>query len=180
MDQQDLIDLIREGVPPRGGANWADLGAGEGNFTEALASILGPQAELTAVDKDAGALARLARRLPAAHTLVADFRNALPLAGLDGVLMANSLHFVAAKLPLLQRVLDLIRPGGRLLLVEYDADHGNPWVPHPLSFATWRRLAAEAGFVSTRRIGRRPSRFLGSMYAAESIRPDAAAPKGQD
>lgn len=179
MDQQDLIDLIRDGVPPSGGGNWADLGAGEGNFTEALASILGPLAELTAVDKNGAALARLARRLPAAHTLVADFRNALPLAGLDGVLMANSLHFVVAKRPVLLRVLDLLRPGGRLLLVEYGADHGNPWVPHPLSFETWRRVAAEAGFVSTRQIGERPSRFLGSMYAAESIRPDVAALKGQ-
>ena len=54
------------------------------------------------------------------------------------------------------------------MVVEYDADRGNPWVPHPFSFATWRRLAAEAGLRDTERIGRVPSRCLGAIYAAAS------------
>ena len=63
--------------------------------------------------------------------------------------------------------------GGRFVVVEYDADHGNPWVPHPFSYASWELLAAAAGLVETRRIGRVPSRFLGAIYAAESRRPEA-------
>ena len=69
---------------------------------------------------------------------------------------------------------DLLGPGGRILSVdrdrgalrEYDADHGNPWVPHPLSFATWRRVAVEAGLIEPRLLGRVPSRFLGAIYSS--------------
>jgi hypothetical protein len=53
-------------------------------------------------------------------------------------------------------------------VVEYDADRGNPWVPHPFSYGSWERLAESAGLTDTRRIGRVPSRFLDAIYAAES------------
>ena len=46
-----------EGAGPR----WLELGAGEGAFTLALADLLGPGANITAVDRDAGALRNLAR-----------------------------------------------------------------------------------------------------------------------
>ena len=49
-------------------------------------------------------------------------------------------------------------------------DKGNPWVPYPLSFHTWATLAAEAGFGETERLASVPSRFLGSIYSARSIR----------
>jgi hypothetical protein len=55
--------------------------------------------------------------------------------------------------------------------VEYDADRGNPWVPHPFSIGRWRELASEAGLIDTVEIGRVPSRFLGSIYAAVSRKP---------
>ena len=39
MDQADLVGLLRGGVDAKGG-NWADLGAGEGAFTMALADYV--------------------------------------------------------------------------------------------------------------------------------------------
>ena len=62
-------------------------------------------------------------------------------------------------------------PGGHFVVVEYDADRGNPWVPHPFSYGSWERLADSAGLADTRRIGRVPSRFLDAIYSAESHRP---------
>jgi SAM-dependent methyltransferase len=145
----------------------------------ALADLLGPGAEITAVDRDASALRRLAdemgRRFPATRidTLVADFRRPLPIAGLDGVVMANSLHFLRDKSSVLASVKAMLRPGGRLIVVEYGSDRGNPWVPHPFTYARWERMAGEAGFEGTRQLGTVPSRYLGSMYSAVTFAPQS-------
>ena len=67
-----------------------------------------------------------------------------------------------------------LRPDGRFVVVEYDVDRGNPWVPHPFSYGSWHRLAEAAGLVDTHSIGRVPSRFLDAIYSAESRRPGVA------
>lgn len=175
----DLVGLIQDGVTAKGG-RWADLGAGEGAFTLALADLLGAGANITAVDRDPGSIRGLAagvrKSFPATdlEELVADFRRPLQLSGLDGVVMANSLHFVRDKGPVLKAVRDMLIPGGTLIVVEYGADRGNPWVPHPFSYPTWERLAAAADFEGTRLMRTIPSRFLGTLYSAASRRPLAS------
>ncbi len=172
MDHADHVRLLRDGVT-RGG-RWADLGAGTGAFTLALAELVGPQGEVIAVDRDRGALRDLERALrPGAatvRTLVADFTKPTDLVSLDGAVMANSLHFVRDKAPVLALVHGMLKPVGRLLLVEYDTDRGNTWVPHPMSFETWRALADANGFRNTRELASVPSRFLGRIFSAESLR----------
>lgn len=170
MNHGDLVKLIEDGVTGRGG-RWADLGSGEGAFTAALADLIGPGGHITAVDRDAGALRRLAsQRYPGAEvtTKVADFTRAMDLSQLDGIVMANSLHFVRDKAPVLESVRRMLRPGGKLVVVEYGTDRGNPWVPHPFSYESWEKMAAQAGFVRTRLLRTIPSRHLGSMYSAVS------------
>jgi ubiquinone/menaquinone biosynthesis C-methylase UbiE len=156
------------------GGTWADLGAGTGAFTLALAELVGPGGEVVAVDRDRGALRELERavRPDAARvrTLGADFTKPIDLDSLDGIVMANSLHFVRDKTPVLALVHAMLKPSGRLVLVEYDADRGNTWVPHPMSFETWRALADANGFGETRRLASVPSRFLGRIYSAQSVR----------
>ena len=172
MDHADHVRLLRDGVTP--GGTWADLGAGSGAFTLALAELVGPGGEVIAVDRDRGALRELEHALrpggAAVRTLGADFANPIDLPSLDGVVMANSLHFVRDKTPVLALVHRMLKPSGRLLLVEYDSDKGNHWVPHPMSFETWRALADANGFTRTRKLGSEPSRFLGRIFSAESIR----------
>ncbi|MHB8588337.1 MAG: class I SAM-dependent methyltransferase [Candidatus Dormibacteraceae bacterium] len=166
------MHLIEGGVTQHGG-RWADLGAGQGAFTLALAELLGQGAHITAVDRDAGALRNLAgERSPGVEveTKVGDFTGALGLANLDGVVMANSLHFVRDKAPVLESVRSMLRPAGKLIVVEYGTDRGNPWVPHPFSYERWEKMAAQAGFVGTRLLRTVPSRHLGSMYSAVSER----------
>jgi ubiquinone/menaquinone biosynthesis C-methylase UbiE len=172
MDRADLVALLRDGVTTKGG-RWADLGAGEGAFTFALADLVGPSAQITAIDRDSGALQRLASVAAGARveTVVADFTRPLRLSGLDGVVMANSLHFVRDKAPVLASVDAMLRPGGTLIVVEYETDKGNPWVPHPFSFASWEGMARGAGFTQTRLLSRYPSRYFGSMYSAASFKP---------
>ncbi|MDP9252401.1 MAG: methyltransferase domain-containing protein [Chloroflexota bacterium] len=172
MDHADHVRLLRAGVPP--GGTWADLGAGSGAFTLALAELVGPGGEVIAVDRDRGALRELERALrpggAAVSTLRADFTEPIDLANLDGVMMANSLHFVRDKTPVLALVHAMLKPAGRLLLVEYDANRGNPYVPHPLTFESWRALAEASGFSGTRELASVPSRFLRRIFSAESVR----------
>jgi len=55
---------------------------------------------------------------------------------------------------------------GALLIVEYNASSGNPWVPHPLTFEMFRDLALRAGFSEPRLLAKVPSRFLKEFYSA--------------
>jgi SAM-dependent methyltransferase len=177
VDHDDHVGLLRGAVEP--GGTWADVGAGEGAFTLALADLLGPGGRIVAVDRDADALrtnaASVHGRFPAVEltTLVADLTRPLSLPVLDGLVAANSLHYVARdqQVAVIRALAGHLRPGGRFVVVEYDADSGNPWVPVPFGYGSWERLAEAAGLIETRRIGRVPSRFLGAIYAAECVRP---------
>ncbi|MBM4409314.1 MAG: methyltransferase domain-containing protein [Chloroflexi bacterium] len=177
MEHADHLALLRPAVVP--GGTWADLGSNTGAFTLALAELLRPAGTIWSVDRDARSLETQAARLrglPAGMAarvlpLVGDFTRPLALPPLDGVVMANSLHFVRDPVPLLARLVALLRPGGRFVLVEYDADRGNHWVPHPISSERWPAVAAAAGLCDVREIGRRGSRFLNAIYSAVAVRP---------
>jgi SAM-dependent methyltransferase len=179
VDHADHVALLRGGVREPGGT-WADLGSGSGAFTLALADLLGQGATIHSLDRDASALrvqaSEMGRRFPGA-TLVqhtADFRTALPLPkDLDGIVMANAFHFVdrAEQPRVLGALAEHVRPGGIVLVVEYDTDTGNAAVPNPFSAAAWPALAAAAGLVDPRLLHRVPSRWLGAIYAAEATRP---------
>ena len=177
MDHTDHVALIRAGLEGAG-ARWLELGAGSGAFTLALLDLVGDEADVVAIDRDQGALRSLEQAAghgfprAAVQPVVADFTQPLPVepASFDGVLMANSLHFVRDKATVLRAAIDALRPGGRFLIVEYGSDRGNTWVPWPISYPTWAELAEQVGLLDTRRIGEVPSRFLGSIYAAVSQR----------
>ncbi len=177
MTHDDHVFLLKGGIETPGGV-WADLGSGTGAFTLALADLLGPGARIYSVDRDRVALREQERairaRFPATSVeyVAADFTRGLSLPPLDGVVMANSLHFVRDKGSALQLIHGYLRPGGRLILVEYNADRGNMWVPHPVSYQSWEALARRAGFASTRLLARVPSRFLGEIYSAVSLKAD--------
>ena len=177
MNHADHVALLAGGVPQAAGATWADLGAGTGVFTLALADLIGPHGVIHAVDRDRAALAELRSAMVSSVTQAelrartADFTRRLDLVDLDGVVMANSLHFVEDKTAVLGFVRGYLKPGGRLLVVEYDSDRGNTWVPHPFTFETWRELASQAGFVETRKLATVPSRFLHRIYSALSLAP---------
>jgi ubiquinone/menaquinone biosynthesis C-methylase UbiE len=173
VNHADHVELIRGGVNGAG-PYWLELGAGNGEFTLALVDLLGTGGHVLAIDRDRWVLdelsVRVAGRFPGrpVHTLTADFTEQLPAGPFDGVLAANSLHFVADIEPVLEAIAGVLGPGGRLVLVEYDAEHRNPYVPYPISLRRWQRLAPGAGFTRPIAINRVPSRFLGSIYGAVS------------
>jgi SAM-dependent methyltransferase len=177
MNNSDAVDLLRPAVPAAPGARWADLGAGTGTFTRALAAILGPDARLHAVDADARALRTLrawAEKTPGTpriDILPGDFTRRMALPPLDGIVAANALHFVRDQAAAVALAASYLRPGGRLVIIEYPDRPPSRWVPHPVSSARFAELAADAGLTPPRIVARRPSAYGGEMYVALAIRP---------
>ena len=176
MNHADHVALIREGIPQVGGV-WADFGSGTGAFTLALADCLGPSGQIYSIDKNERALREQQRemngRFPQTRVtyLIADYTRPLDLPPLDGILIANALHFQRRKEGIVRQLYDYLRPGGRLIMVEYNLDRGNMWVPHPFSYPTWETIASRNDFVQTQKLNVRSSRFLREIYSAVCQKP---------
>ena len=173
MNHDDHVTLLRGGIPAAGGV-WADLGSGTGAFTLALADLIGPAGVIYSVDRDRAALSQqqqsMLTRFPntTVHYRPADFTRPIDLPPLDGIVMANSLHFQPDQESIVQRVKGYLGAQGRLILVEYNIEQGNSAVPYPVSFSRWEKLAARCGFSNTRLLMTRPSRFLKEIYSVVS------------
>jgi ubiquinone/menaquinone biosynthesis C-methylase UbiE len=176
MNHNDHVNLLRPADLSQGGT-YADFGAGGGAFTFALRELVGLDATIYAVDKDRSALRELENsyrlRFNTTSNLILlpnDFSRPLDLPPLDGIVMANSLHFFKDKEKILRYVRDFLKPNGALLIIEYNVDSGNIWVPHPLTFETYRSLAPHAGFTEPRLLAEASSRFLKGFYSAVAYR----------
>ena len=167
--------LLRPAVSATGGV-WADLGCGEGIFTYLLTTMLQPGSQIYAVDNSQAALLALRRHLTEFNQMVtvqpqlADFTRPLNLPPLDGMVMANSLHFVSAKRSVLVELVKLLKPGGAMVVVEYNTNRGNSAVPHPLDETQFLKLMAEIGLGQARIAARAPSTFLGEMYSGVAVK----------
>ena len=149
---------------------WLDLGCGTGLFTLALAANLPPGSKIIAIDKDEKAL----RKIPATvndvviQTMAADFvYDALDVKEVDGILIANSLHYLKDKDILLKKLISSMKTNGVFLIVEYDRQAGNQWVPYPLTIDAAKALFKGLGYSGFHVLNKRPSVFGGYyMYAA--------------
>lgn len=159
---------------------WADLGCGDGLFTEALAHFLPKGSTLYGID--------LRPRLHTASvngvTLVPQYGDfiTMPLPDdMDGFLMANAFHYVQDKPALLQKMRQQFRtpdgaqfhsPAGSLLIVEYDTDQPVPtWVPWPVSYRSLQSLLQSTGWHDIEKLGSIPSSYGGNIYAALARSP---------
>ena len=168
MQLADAVALIRDAVEG-GGNRWADVGAGRGTFTRALVEILGPDGRVIAVDREAGSIAEL-QELTATATNVsvieADFTEEVQLPRLDGLLLANALHFVKDAGAVLSRLVHHLEPDGRVVIVEYDRRAASRWVPYPIGIADLPKLAAGAKLSRFTVTDSRPSNYEGTIYCA--------------
>lgn len=176
MRREHARALIAAAVRPA--ESWADLGAGRGTFTTALAELVGAGGRVVAVDADSRAareLARLASSPSAGRAPIASARgdfhrlDEIPaLAGvrLDGILFANALHFSRDAGAVLADAARRLAPGGRIVVVEYANRRPSRWVPYPLGFERLEEVARERGLPPPRRLGDVPSDYGGTIYSA--------------
>jgi ubiquinone/menaquinone biosynthesis C-methylase UbiE len=162
--------IVDSGVEALGPTMWADLGCGDGTFTVALAALVGSGSTIHVIDRDRAAL----KRIPPAPNGVritthhADFTDhPWPFADLDGILMANSLHYVEDQAAFIRRCDDYMKSRGRFLIVEYDTNEASRWVPHPVSRNRLAVLFGSAGYPFVTFLGSRPSAYRRApLYAA--------------
>jgi SAM-dependent methyltransferase len=174
----EAVELIGGAIPRRPGT-WSDMGAGDGTFTRALVELLGGSSRIFAVDRDARAVASIERWAKANAAPVipvaADFTRPFNLPGLDGasldgMIFANALHFVRDAGVVLERLAARVRPGGRVVFVEYERRAASRWVPHPIPADRLPELAGRAGLSAPIITARRPSAFGGNLYVAAADR----------
>jgi ubiquinone/menaquinone biosynthesis C-methylase UbiE len=174
MNHNDHVELIKPAfLVKTPSTSFADLGAGSGAFTLALRELVGSNATIYAIDKDRYSLQELeSSYIDRFHspinltTIHADFSKPLNLPLLDGILMANSLHFFKDKIKVLKHIKTFLKPNGKLIIIEYNVDKGNMWVPYPFSFSTLEAMCKEAGFDSPKLLATHSSSFLNGFYSA--------------
>jgi ubiquinone/menaquinone biosynthesis C-methylase UbiE len=167
MQLNEAVKLIQHSVIKEKTA-YADLGCGDGLFTKALAQLLMPQSAIYAVDKNQTALNNFIVDADIEiKKLNIDFINdELPFKNLSGILMANSLHYVEDKNAFLLKAKASLSPGGYFIIVEYDTDKANHWVPYPVSFSSLPILFEKINFHAVQKLQTHPSRYWRTMYSA--------------
>jgi trans-aconitate methyltransferase len=146
---------------------WADLGCGSGLFTRALSARLAPGSTIFAVDQVQEFEVSDTDTKVNIELVEADFiSEELPFDRLDGILMANALHYVPDKKNFLEKALAYLASKGKWIIVEYETVRANRWVPYPVNFEQLKALFAGAGVKNIRKTAERPSVYQGAMYTA--------------
>lgn len=170
MEIREARKLIKTDQIPARIETWCDFGCGTGTFTLALSELLQTGSCIYAVDQDENSL----KSIPPEHHGVkikkhrADFiEDEFPFADLDGILMANSLHYVRDKATFLRKIERYVKTDFRLLIVEYDNETPNAWVPYPLTFQSLTNFFLRNGYSKILKLGERKSIYnRGAMYSA--------------
>ncbi len=122
-EQSGHHDALVAAIAPQPGARMLDLGCGTGPVTRRLATLVGDGGSVLGVDVSA-AMLRVARDAEIMPTLRYELGDtaALPYpdASFDGAAAARLLLHLPDPLPTLTEARRLVRPGGRLGLLEWD------------------------------------------------------------
>ena len=166
MNLSEARALIAPAVS-QGDMTWADIGAGTGLFTLAICQLIG-SGTVYAVDKSPHALWSL--QVPEGTKVVViegDFNRSMDLPAVDGLLMANALHYAKNPDPVLRNVLSHLRPGGLFILIEYETTSANQWVPYPITFESFSSIAVNVGLTTPSLLATHPSSYgHDHIYAA--------------
>ena len=157
-DREEDPDLAIRLLRIQKGSTVADVGAGSGNITIRLAKAVGPMGKVYANDIQPGMLEILGRNVAKAKVM-----NVIPILGafddpklpaeaIDLAIMVDVYHEFSEPQKMLQRLRDAIKPGGRLVLLEYRAE--DPDIPilreHKMTKAQVKLEVENEGFKQSR------------------------------
>jgi predicted methyltransferase len=141
----------------RPGMTVADLGAGTGYFSRYLSAAVGEHGSVFAVETEPNLVARLRERAEQEKTanvtpVLASFDDPrLPARALDLVLIVDTYHHLDARLGYLQRLRRVLKPGGRVAIVDWQAQ------PLPVGPPPEHKIAREDVITEMRAAGYRLS-----------------------
>jgi ubiquinone/menaquinone biosynthesis C-methylase UbiE len=140
------------------GSTVADVGAGSGYMSVKLAKKVGPQGKVYANDIQQGMLDLLSKRVTkhkltnVSTVLGTQDDPKLPADTLDLVLMVDVYHELSQPQVMLRHIRDSLKPGGRLVLLEYRKE--DPTIPirpeHKMSVADAKLEVEAEGFKLTK------------------------------
>jgi ubiquinone/menaquinone biosynthesis C-methylase UbiE len=153
-EETEQPEKVLDALTPLEGLTVADVGAGSGYFTVRLARRVGARGVVYATDLQPEMIAFLKERVAreglanVRPLVVAEGAPGLPDDAIDLVLMVDVYHEMAEPGPNLVGLRRALRPGGRLVLVEYRGE--DPEVPikvdHKMTLAQIRLEVEAAGF----------------------------------
>lgn len=167
MTNSEAIGLINFGVEGENPERWMELGCGKGTFTTALATMLAPGSHIVGVDKEVQQFQKIIGNQVTVEFLRADFEfTSFDVFALDGILLANSMHYVQDKKSLIKRLEKCFAMRRKFLIVEYDTLSSNHWVPYPIDFISLEAMFTGFGYLVSK-LGERPSLYgSGNLYGA--------------
>lgn len=134
-DEWQKPDVVVGMLELEPGMKVADIGAGTGYFSRRFAKVVGPTGEVWALDIQPGLLEYADQKareegLTAHRTRVpaADDPGLAP-ASMDRVFIADVLHHIEPRSPYVKKMVEAVKPGGRLVIVEFRADRETPVGP---------------------------------------------------
>jgi SAM-dependent methyltransferase len=153
-EQEERPDAMLDALKLKPGDTVADVGAGAGYTSIRLSKRVGPTGKVLATDLQPQMLQMLATNAKAAGVRnVQPIRCTpddpkLPAAKVDLVLMVDVYHECSQPKATLQGLRAALKPGGRLVLVEFRGE--DPYVPikpeHKMTLAQVRREIEPEGF----------------------------------
>jgi ubiquinone/menaquinone biosynthesis C-methylase UbiE len=184
MEHSAAVNLIRNKYISQASSRWADLGAGDGTFTLALADLLSPSSVIEAIDQNSSSL----KEIPSSFNGVMIEKKVSDLVALnfqskyyDGIIMANTLHFFKDQDGLLRKITKSLKASGILVIVEYEVETPSRWIPYPISYHRLRSCLSAVGFRSITKLDDHPSIYHGrTMYSALAMSPDLVEFQQQD
>lgn len=137
----DTLGLIRDAFAPLPGRSLLDIGCGSGALAASLAA---GGAAVTGIDSNPAAIARAAGAVPDGRFSVASGQS-LPFAdaAFDGAVLLNSLHHLPDPRAALREAARVVRPGGRLVVIEPLAEGSFFAALRPVEDETAVRRAAQ-------------------------------------
>lgn len=128
-------DEVVAAMQLRPGQVVVDLGAGHGIFTRRFARAVGPGGRAVGLDVDASAIAAMkqdavTQRLTNYEArLVAPNDPAIPAASADVIFLSNTYHHIDNRVAYFSNVRSALKPGGRLVIVDFTAAGGGSDMP---------------------------------------------------